>query len=98
MRASWRQLVLWQCHKVNTIKDDQGCTLGQAAQGPLHHQHCCSVTNTWCLITSVALQDHSLRLWNFQTQVCVCVMNGHGAHTNEVLSLVRNTALMLNVC
>lgn len=34
-----------------------------------------------------ASRDHSLRLWNVKSQVCVCVMNGRAAHTNEVLSL-----------
>ena len=35
------------------------------------------------------MQDHSLRLWNLETQVCVCTMVGDAAHTNEVLSVVR---------
>lgn len=34
-----------------------------------------------------ASRDHSLRLWNLETQVCVCTMVGDAAHTNEVLSL-----------
>ncbi|KAL0021903.1 hypothetical protein WJX79_001641 [Trebouxia sp. C0005] len=34
-----------------------------------------------------ASRDHSLRLWNLETQVCVCTMVGDGAHTNEVLSV-----------
>lgn len=42
------------------------------------------------------LQDHSLRLWNVKSQVCVCVMNGHAAHTNEVLSLVSLFLLLPN--
>lgn len=34
-----------------------------------------------------ASRDHSLRLWNLESQVCVCTMVGDAAHTNEVLSL-----------
>ena len=34
------------------------------------------------------MQDHSLRLWNLETHVCVCTMVGDAAHTNEVLSVV----------
>ncbi len=35
-------------------------------------------------------QDHSLRLWNHRTQVCVIIMTGDGGHTNEVLSVVSS--------
>ncbi|KAL3148904.1 hypothetical protein ABBQ32_001772 [Trebouxia sp. C0010 RCD-2024] len=34
-----------------------------------------------------ASRDHSLRLWNLRSQVCVCTMVGDSAHTNEVLSV-----------
>ena len=40
-----------------------------------------------------AVQDHSLRLWNLETQTCVCTMVGCAAHTNEVLSVVRVSAV-----
>ena len=43
----------------------------------------------WTLTQRCVLQDHSLRLWNLESQVCVCSMVGGSAHTNEVLSVVR---------
>lgn len=43
------------------------------------------------------MQDHSLRLWNLETQVCVCTMVGDGAHTNEVLSVVRPYLIIMCV-
>ncbi len=43
------------------------------------------------------MQDHSLRLWNLETQVCVCTMVGDGAHTNEVLSVVRPYLIIICV-
>jgi WD40 repeat protein len=36
-----------------------------------------------------ASRDHSVRLWNLRTGVCVVVVAGVHAHTNEVISLVR---------
>jgi len=43
------------------------------------------------------MQDHSLRLWNLETQVCVCTMVGDGAHTNEVLSVVRPYLIIIDI-
>lgn len=37
-----------------------------------------------------ASKDESIRLWNLQSSCCVAVFQGEGAHTHEVISLVRD--------
>lgn len=40
-------------------------------------------------------QDHAIRLWSSRSRQCVAILKGDGAHTNEVLSVVRAAAVRL---